>query len=150
MADIVNAGNVQDTNPNNPVTTRQIDKLKLRFSSPDGDLVFRFNPHGMRGEESHQPDIFPDDIVRDTIEKYFVLAVKHGLRHGDVQKIIDEDSLGDHASNILKAVPDLLEKANERAVARYGNFVPFNTSLLGEAFAELMSSSAEPTTDASF
>ena len=139
-----------DTNPSNPVTTRQIDKLKLRFSSPDGDLVFRFNPHGLPGEENHQPDIYPDDIVRDTIEKYFVLAVKHGLRHGDVQKIIDEDSLGDHASNILKAVPDLLEKANERAVNLYGDFIPLDASLLGDAFAELMSSSAEPTTDTSF
>ena len=140
----------RDTNPNNPVTTRQIDKLKLRFSSPDKDLVFRFNPHGLPGEETHQPSIFPDDMVRDTIEKYFTLAVKHGLRHGDVQKIIDEDSLGDHASNILKAVPDLLEKANERAVNRYGDFIPLDASLLGDAFAELMSSSAEPTTDSSF
>ena len=137
----------RDTNPNNPVTTRQIDKLKLRFSSPDKDLVFRFNPHGLPGEETHQPSIFPDNMVRDTIEKYFNLAVKHGLKHGDVQKIIDEDSLGDHASNILKAVPDLLEKANERAVASYGNFIPLDASLLGDAFAELMSSSAEPTTD---
>ncbi len=137
----------RDTNPSNPVTTRQIDKLKLRFSSPDKDLVFRFNPHGLPGEETHQPNIFPDNMVRDTIEKYFNLAIEHGLKHGDVQKIIDEDSLGAHAANILKAVPDLLEKANERAVSQYGDFIPLDASLLGDAFAELMSSSAEPTTD---
>ena len=140
----------QDTNPSNPVTKRQIDKLKLRFSSPDADLVFRFNPHGLSGEENHQPDIYPDNIVRDTIEKYFNLAVKHGMKHGDVQKIIDEDSLGVHADNILKAVPDLLEKANERAVSQYGEFYPLAASFIGDAFAELMSSSAEPTTDTSF
>ena len=148
MADQTNTG--QDTNPGNPVTDKQLYKLKVRFASPDEDLVFRFNPHGLPGEATHLSGIFPDNIVRDTIGKYFDLAVKHGMKHGDVQKIIDEDSLGAHAANILKAVPDLLEKANERAVNRYGDFVPLDASLIGDAFAELMSSSAEPTTDQPF